>query len=122
MYLDGFREAQKILLDDSLHGVDESINIDKGSDSDDEDSGKDDFLQGISDDEFEERQHKTGPLTMHKANHENSYPVMQIKSKGKAIQNPKTEIGKLENDKNQVFKPKKKGFGATLTKAFKNLF
>jgi len=104
-------------MDESINGVDESMNLDKDSDSD-EGYNRNDVLgmmqEPIADNKIDSR-HSLGAFTKIPKGASDLAPSMNSSQEKKARDEQDAK------DQNP-FKPKKQGFTSTLSKAFKNLF
>jgi len=129
-YMNGFKQAQKQLLDESLQidAADESINIDPGSDSDDEDSNEDHISKRLSEVHKGENQsifaqnQLNSMNSIHMGLPNKSANIMPNRDMADRITNSKQKETAKEPEKQNLFAKKKTGFASTLSKAFKNLF
>lgn len=96
-----------MLLDESSNNIDESINLDQNSDSEEEVG--DNMLEGMIDNGRPSAPARTSDMMSNMK----SAPQMKMLGLPSA---PK------EEEKPNPFKPKKKGFASTLSSAFKNFF
>ena len=102
-YMDGFKQAQQMILDESNNNFEESINLDNNDSGEEEEEVIGDVLGRV--------QH---------------YPTPNMKAKKVVTKRIDLANGgdssKGEKDKDNPFQMKKKGFVSSLSKAFKGIF
>ena len=110
--------------------IDESINIDPGSESDEEDNNEDSILDKMLSPARQNKSIFQAPQKMNLKNAKDSKrevpskTIDLVKNMNTMIQvsSTKQPAKEPEKEKENPFKAKKTGFATTLSKAFKNLF
>lgn len=110
-----------MLLDESVNNVDESINIDQNSESEEEEV-EDNMLDAIEQDSIQNR-HSLLQAQV-KNMHVNHGPPSRTSdlNRGMGMGQMSMPNAMSSKDDKNPFKPKKKGFASTLSSAFKNFF